>query len=856
MGRIKFDTSGIPETPHFILAYKDGRIIGELTNISGVRIKACMKDTTEASFTVHMEDNGEVAPYWEEIVDYRLVLCAEWDTWFQARVNVSQSDETIKEVTLTKLGKAELSDIRIYDTEINTEDDISREDYTEPTVLHRPEKPDTSLLHRLMQDKAPHYSIRHVDSSIKDLQRTFTFNDKTLTECLDEIADEMDAVVVYDSDTKGTGAGLTVNREISIYDMLDHCNTCGHRGEFISGECTECGSTDISQGYGNDTSIIVDSDCLGNSMTVSTDSEAQGNCYRLMGGDDLMTAAIKSCNPNGSLYMWHITKDEKADMPEALKDRLDSYWTDYAYYQKEYSPPLPTESVSAYNAVVGKYSTYDQNRETVSSIIGYPSVIKAMWDAIDFKLFLEYNLMPDIVKKDTDAKQQASLLASSAFPPVAVTSIGSITLSAANSAILGYAKALADRRYGVKIKHSSLEGTAWSGCLTVTCHSDQDDTADTGTISVRITQDYGTYLRQRLRKRLENSSYTAGISALFDLPIASFREELKKYGLEQLSSFNDSCQGCLEILEEHGAGDEHSWAGKDPDMYTEAYLPYYNRLRAIQHEIAVREHEINTVDDMYNQLAIVRDGIQEAMGLESYLGADLWKTFSVYRRERAYSNDNFISDGLSNSELFQKAYEFIQSAEESITKSSSYRHRVDAGMKNLLAMPEFSQLTEYFMEGNWIRVKNNDGRIYKLRLLDYEIDFDNLDEIKVTFSDAERISDKYSQIKDTIIKTSSVINNYNATIQNTLNKYESLNSKVDASQTENGMNSNGTADSIGDKVGIGSIIGSINSSQEASLINASKIDVSSLFRRMFTVSDTDIHVGDELETDHIYIYYE
>lgn len=854
-GRIKFDTSGMPETPHFVLAHKDGRIIGELTNLSDIRIKVCMKDTTEASFVAHKENNGEATPYWEELVDYRLVLCAEWGTWFQARVNVSQSDETIKEATLTKLGEAELSDIRMYDTEINTEDDIAREDYTEPTVLYRPEKPDTSLLHRLMRDKAPHYSIRHVDSSIKDLQRTFMFDDKTLKECLDEIAEEMDALVVYDSDTKSTEAGLKVSREISVYDMLDHCNSCGHRGD-LNGKCPECGSTDIVHGYGEDTTVLVDIDCLGNSMTVSSDVEAQGNCYRLMGGDDLMDAAIKSCSPNGSLYIWHFTEDEKKDMPEHLKNKLDAYMADYAYYQKEYSPPLPTESVAAYNAVVSKYSAYDQNRETVSTLTGYPSVIKAMWDAIDFRLFLEYNLMPDIAKKDTDAGQQASLLTSSSFPPVAVTSMGSLTLSAANSAVLGYAKALADRRYGIKIKHSSLEGATWSGCLTVTCHSDQGDTADTDIISVRITQDYGTYLRQRLKKRLENSAHTAGISALFDLPISSFKGELKKYGLEQLRSFNDSCQGCLEILEEHGAGDGQSWAGKDPDMYTEAYLPYYDRLGAIQGEIAVRESEINTVGDMYNQLAIIRDGIQEAMCLESYLGADLWETFSAYRRERTYSNDNFISDGLSNSELFQRAYEFIRKAEESITKSSSYRHRVDADMKNLLAIPEFSQLTEHFREGNWIRVRDDGGHIYRLRLLDYEIDFDSLDAVRVTFSDAERISDKYSQIKDTLIKTSSVIGKYNATIQNTLNKYESLNSKVDASQTENSMNSNGTADSMGDKVGIGSIIGSINSSQESSSIDASKIDIGSLFRSMFTVSDTDINVGDKLKTDHIYIYYE
>ena len=54
--------------------------------------------------------------------------------------------------------------------------DIARDDYTFPTVLYDVEHKDSSLLHRIME-KARHYTVIHVDSTIADIQRTFTFDD-------------------------------------------------------------------------------------------------------------------------------------------------------------------------------------------------------------------------------------------------------------------------------------------------------------------------------------------------------------------------------------------------------------------------------------------------------------------------------------------------------------------------------------------------------------------------------------------------------------------------------------------------------------------------------------------------------
>lgn len=46
------------------------------------------------------------------------------------------------------------------------------EDYTIPSVLYRENNPKASILNRLL-DKAPHYHIGHVDTSLKNIQRSF-----------------------------------------------------------------------------------------------------------------------------------------------------------------------------------------------------------------------------------------------------------------------------------------------------------------------------------------------------------------------------------------------------------------------------------------------------------------------------------------------------------------------------------------------------------------------------------------------------------------------------------------------------------------------------------------------------------
>lgn len=74
-------------------------------------------------------------------------------------------------------------------------------------------------------------------------------------------------------------------------------------------------------------------------------------------------------------------------------------------------------------------------------------------------------------------------------------------------------------------------------------------------------------------------------------------------------------------------------------------------------------------------------------------------------------------------------------------------------------MQEFKPITKYFAVGNWIQVKV-DGVLYRLRLLEYEIDYDALANIGIVFSDVYNAENGVSDIESIINAAESMASSY------------------------------------------------------------------------------------------------
>ena len=783
--KIKRDYTKNSTPPLFVLATRNADKIGVIP-AEEVNFRDPLNSYSEASFKVHKYLDGIKCPVWEDLTDFKLVWCKDWDMWFEAYVELNETDELVKNVSLKALGESELSQINLYNIQINTEDDIARDDY-EPTVLYDDKHKNRSLLSRITE-KAPHYKIKHVDLSIKSIQRTFSFDDRSILDAFNEISEEINCIFIIDCGTDSTN---NIKREINVYDLESYCPQCGHRGEFLS-KCPECGNVDILTGYGEDTSIFISSDNLSDDITYRTDVDSVKNCFKLEAGDDLMTAALSSCNPNGSGYIWYMSDELKADMSHELSKKLSQYDALYDNYQNQYEVTLPEDILNKYNNLItNEYTSFRNNNELSSteeydgmipsSIIGYPNLMKSYYDTIDFEMFLKHSMMPSSsLMPDTTASAQVSKLTSANISPVSVTNISTMSVSTASSAVLSMAKVLVDSRYQVRIDSESMSGSSgtviWTGSFVVTNYSDSNDTATSSSINVTINDDYTSFVKQKISKTLNNkNSGVYDIVDIFALDNNRFSLEIEKYCLESLKSFNDACGACLNVLIEQGATNNRSWGNKNTDDYkdiSDLYNSYYDKSKIIAAEIKKRESDIAIVSGVFDSNGgLIKDGvqtiierkvsnIQDKLNLEKFLGTALWKELASFRREDVYKNDNYISDGLNNAELFDKALEFIKNAKKDIYKSATLQHSISASLSNLLMIPEFEPIVDKFALGNWLRIRV-DGKVYRLRLIEYELNFSNLLNISVTFSDVKSAVDGATDIENILDQASSMATSYN-----------------------------------------------------------------------------------------------
>lgn len=783
--KLKTDLSGQIEFPTLILTNRNGNRLGVIEAYDIVYSDSFL-DADEFTFKTKKYWNGVLNPIWDEITDLKIIWCEEYDSSFQISVEIDEEDDTTKIVSAIKLAHSELSQIMLYNIEINTEDDIAREDYIKPTVFYNKNDKSISLLNRLLE-KAPHYMIIHVDSTLCNIQRTFSFDGASIYDAFNDIAEEIGCVFIYPNEGN---AGKSITRRISVFDLYSNCKDCGYRGDFI-GCCPECGSSNIINGYGEDTGIFVTSDELGQQLNVKGDIDSVKNCLRLEAGDDLMTATIKNCNPNGTQYLWNITSSTKQDMQKELSDKIDSYSKLVQDYETTKEFNLSNDNIRNYNSTIEKYQKYNNRFNKIElPIIGFNGLIETEYNILDLQLFIQTGLMPDASLSDTTAEQQIKIVEDN-LKIVSVSNLKALSIASANSAILGYVKCILDNRYTATIVDTPiLSNNVWNGILKITNNSDENDSGNTNSLSVEINDDYKNYVLQKVDKIInKNQVDNVSISGIFKLSLDEFKLEMKKYSIDMLVNFHDACQAVIDVLTEQGVGTKETWAGKDPNLYDDLYVPYYNKLETLEDELNSKETDLSFVSNTKSEADTYITNVHNILDFEKYLGTDLWKDFCAYRREDTYRNENFVSDGLDNKELIGKATEFYKLAKSEIFKSAEIQYSISTTLNNLLVLDKFKPIVNSFKTGNWIRVKVDD-KIYKLRLLKYEIDYSNIENINVEFSTALRDSYGIDAQKAIILAAKAMSTSYNY-VQKQVSKGEKTDDTV-SDWKQNGLDATNT----------------------------------------------------------------
>ena len=811
--QISFDSVENVLSPTIVLTYKSGKKIGALLP-QHLHYSESVNSFNEISFDVYKVLDGVECPYWSKISDFKLIYCVEWDTYFEIYVEVDESNETVKHIQGRSLAEAELSQIKIYGLEVNTENDIARSDYS-PTIFYSSD-PNSSLLHKLLE-KTPNFEIGHVDYSIGLLQRTFTFDGDTIYDAMQNVAEEVKCLFEFVS---RKGDNNTIDRVINVYDLSPFCDACGKR--YIEGNtCPKCGGTRIIDGYGEDTSIFVSNKNLTDQITCSVDADGVKNCFKLTAGDDLMTATIRNCSPGKSGYLWHFTEDTISDMSDELKEVIMQYKTIAEQYNTKFNDG-DINYCDDWNSIITSYNNIVNNINALfadkdigmfdipNNFENYSDIMNSYYNAIDFELFLKNGMMPSSIDYDKSEEELLEDLKNNLtkdenangshdifLPPDALDGYEGYDpdkndddnyLRSLVEYLESYFKKFVSSVFRVEITEGSFVDNVFDGIISLI--PDNKKTAGSSSVdltskNINITASLVSansdsysgdgYAKQKLESSLVKiKDDIPDVINLFSSECSKkdFESKIKYYGLIPLTRLRDAGQGCLNILIDIDT------SKYSEDIYRTLYDQYREKVNILDLEIEIRQSEINVVSGTYNAngqlyshgvlncLDDIISDLQKKFDLESFIINDqgdnalsLLQELVSYRREDEYKNDNFISDGLNNSELFKRAMEFIEEAEREIRLSSSPTYSIETTLNNLLVMKEFKPIVNKFSTGNWIRV-DIDSDIYKLRLIKYDIDFDDLKNIQVEVSDVQNIKDSVADIQSVLSQATSIASNY------------------------------------------------------------------------------------------------
>lgn len=802
MEKFVYDIFDTIETPTFVLSNIYHHHIGVINNIDvdSINTNFNMASAQEMSFDVYKEVDGEVCDVWDSIVGLKYVFVPEFNEYYKADVTLNEDNKTVKSVTLTSAGEYELSNKKIVNLEINTESDILQKDYV-TTVFYDENNPRGSLLDRVLNDKAPDWSIGHVDDTLKNIQRTFSINGQTVYDTLvNTIAKEINCLFTFDS----------VNRVINAYDLLNKCSSCGYRGEFLT-TCPKCGGKEFIRGYGENSNILINYNNYSEKMTVDGGEDKVKNCFKVTGGDDNMNGAIRNCNPNGSHYIYSFSDADYEDMPPELVQKLIEYGEMYEeilpeyeevvaqyynnlncyhYYKTTMMPRLSGEHWEAnkgYNvgdrayvmtlptwcylecvqAGVSGNTEFDATRVTVGeefidgtviwqarkNIIDVPSAQQSLDAIIEYfetnEIYFLNNIPGAITEVNNEVKNIAALQINNIF-----------------------------RIEIILDDDNKVEGNIWTGRIKVYNTGNEKDTATSKnpiTVYLKISSepmDYINYMSNKVEKRLNKKDVE--FTSIFDIEIprdkttyeylpnkdTEFKEALTGYGLDWLSNFSKSYQGCIETLISNGVTDEKSNI-VGYKLYDPMYVPYYERMKYINNELAIRQATVNEYEALYEANEDTMSDYHKRMNMRTFLGDDLYKTLYNYIREDDYNNTNYISDGLSDGEILQDARTLLELANDELLKANTLQYTLSDSLENLLNTEEFKDHKDKLKIGDYL-ICEADEKLYRLRLIGVSYGYGSPDKINVTFSNYVALENYFSDAQNILATAKSMSTSYGA----------------------------------------------------------------------------------------------
>lgn len=325
---IKIDRrTGLIDPPSLILMSRSLSPLGKIGHYESLTLSLAADGMDEVSLDVHEYNNGKRCPVWDELTNLRLLKVGDLGV-FEISVTFTDGGGSVKSIHGVSL-EAELALAMLHEFHVNDDEAIeaatdysgdtpSIESFT-PTTLYNAEDPSHSLLHRVFREYAPHWRIGSVTEFVapdtssqptlsSQFQRTYTADGISVYDFLTgEVAQESNVAFTFGVEEYEGRLTRTVHCH-SLCDCIDQ----------------ETGRL-LSEGIGEDTSILISKKKLANEISVSPNTDLLKNCFHVEGGDDVITSLVRVASPGGENRIYQFSGLQYDDMTEALRQRLDRY---------------------------------------------------------------------------------------------------------------------------------------------------------------------------------------------------------------------------------------------------------------------------------------------------------------------------------------------------------------------------------------------------------------------------------------------------------------------------------------------------------------------------------------------------
>lgn len=175
---------------------------------------------------------------------------------------------------------------------------------------------------------------------------------------------------------------------------------------------------------------------------------------------------------------------------------------------------------------------------------------------------------------------------------------------------------------------------------------------------------------------------------------------------------------------------------------------------------------------------MIMEYIRDKTEMNKFFTVDQWIRLSPFIKEDEFNDSNFLLTGYeSEEERIKICQELMDAADKELKTLCKPSLEFSMTMDNILALPEFEPLFDQFQLGNFIKVGIREGYVKRSRLLEVDMNFDDLSDFSCTFGNLVTIKseiDKHAELLKTAVTAGKQVAKSSGSWQKSVDKTNKL----------------------------------------------------------------------------------